>query len=115
MKVVEFTDDGIGIDDGNGNTKNNFVPNADVISLETLVNMMVSKGICSVEELFMLEGRVQELNKKEPKNNFIKIQNNFDRGRFPGLKRSMSKYSWSRRVGTLLFGWKWKKMKKNSI
>ena len=115
MKAVEFTDDGIVFEDGNRNTKINFVPNADVISLETLVNMMVRKGICSVEELFMLEGHVQELNQKETENNFIKIENKYDRGRFPGLKRTMSKYSWSRRLGTLLFGWKWKKMKKNSI
>jgi len=113
MNLVDLNDDGIGIDDRN--TKISFVPNADVISVETLVNMMVRKGICSVEELFMLEGRVQELNQKEVKNNFIKVKNNFDRGRFSGLKRAMSKYSWSRRIGTMLFGWKWKKVKKNSV
>lgn len=113
MKKAEFANDGIGIKLENSNI--HYVPNADVISLETLVHIMISKGICSAEELFMLEGRIQELNQKEEKNNFIPIQNNFDRGRFPGLKRSMSKHSWSRRVGTLLFGWKWKKVKKSSI
>ena len=111
--MTEFANDEIGIKHENLNIR--YVPNADVISLETLVHIMVNKGICSAEELFMLEGRIQELNKKEEKKNFVKIQNNFDRGRFPGLKRSMSKHNWSRRVGTLLFGWKWKKVKKNSV
>lgn len=113
MKMAKFANDESGIKHENSNI--GYVPNADVISLETLVHIMVSKGICSAEELFMLEGRIQELNQKKEKNNFVTIQNNFDRGRFPGLKRSMSKNRLLRRVGTLLFGWKWKKVKKKSI
>jgi len=100
------------IGSGYGLTDMEFVPNADVISLETLVNMLVAKGICTVEELFMLEGRVQELNQKNHTTNIVSIHNQFDRGRFPGLKKAMSKHRWSRRLGTLLFGWKWKKVKR---
>jgi len=108
-KWQERNGNGIGTEDA----APNLVPNADVISLETMVHMLVNKGICTAEELFMLEGRVQELNQKQPKNNFVPIQNQFDRGTFPGLKRAMSKHHWSRRLGSLLFGWKWKKIKKN--
>lgn len=91
----------------------NFVPNADVISLETIVHMIVNKGICTADELFMLEGQVQELNTNDRKNQFVKIQTDFDRGRFPALKKTMSKHRWSRKLGTMVFGWKWKKVKKN--
>ena len=90
-----------------------YVPNADVISLETLVNIMVKKGICTVDELFMLEGRVQQSNKKNDHNNFVPIQNQYHRGKFPSIKKMMSKNKWSRRLGTMIFGWKWKKVKKN--
>lgn len=108
MKTDQFGENGI--EDGNSTIRS--VPNADVISLETMVHMMVNKGICTAEELFMLEGRVQELNQNNKKNNFVSIQNHRDRGRFPALKKAMIKHRWSRRLGTLIFGWKWKKMKK---
>lgn len=107
MKIEEETS---GIE--SNSSKIHYVPNADVISLETIVHMMVNKGICTADELFMLEGNVQELNSNDKKSQFVKIQNNFDRGRFSGLKKTMSKHSWSRKLGTMLFGWKWKKVKK---
>jgi hypothetical protein len=109
-KFVEQSSTGAG--DDNSNIR--YVPNADVISLETMVHILVNKGICTAEELFILEGRVQELNQKDNTKNFMPIQNQFDRGKFPALKRAMSKHHWSRRLGTLLFGWKWKRVKKNN-
>lgn len=90
-----------------------YVPNADVISLETIVHIMVKKGICTIDELFMLERRVQQSNKSNNQSNLVPIQNQYHRGRFPILKKTMSKYKWSRRLGTMIFGWKWKKIKKN--
>lgn len=111
MNAEKFVEQsGIGAGDDESNIK--YVPNADVISLETMVHILVSKGICTAEELFMLEGHVQELNHKNGNKNFMPIQNQRDRGKFPALKRAMSNYHWSRRLGTLLFGWKWKKVKK---
>lgn len=98
------------ISNGNGNAR--YVPNADVISLETIVHMIVNKGICTAEELFLLEGHVQDLNQKDTTNHFVNIQNHYERGRFSALKRLMSKYRWSRHLGTIFFGWKWKKIKK---
>jgi hypothetical protein len=113
MDGVKFVEQSrIGTSEDNSNIR--YVPNADVISLETMVHMMVNKGVCTAEELFILEGRVQQLNQKNNSNNFVPIQNHRDRGRFPALKRAMSKHHWSRRLGTMLFGWKWKKVKKNN-
>lgn len=109
MKTTSIAENGS--EDNAG--KIHFVPNADVISLETIVHIMVNKGICTADELFMLEGNVQELNSADKKTQFVKIQSNFDRGHFSGLKKSMSKHGWSRKLGTAIFGWKWKKVKKN--
>ncbi|HDQ00240.1 MAG TPA: hypothetical protein ENN22_13810 [bacterium] len=90
------------------------VPDADMISMETIVTMLVRKKICTVEELFVLEGQLQEQNQNFHHNNFINIHHNEDRVRFSGLKRKMSRRRWTRRLGTALFGWKWKKVKKSS-
>ncbi len=89
------------------------VPNADTISVETIVTMLVKKNICSAEELFMLEGRIQEQNRLNKKNNFVSIQNNIEHTHHSALKRIMSKRRWTRRLTTALFGWKWKKVKKS--
>ncbi|MDZ7264145.1 MAG: hypothetical protein ONB16_06135 [candidate division KSB1 bacterium] len=103
--------------DGDRNAALNWqiVPNADVISPETIVHVLVNKGICTPDELFSLEGRIQKLNETATSNQVVNIQNQYDRGRFPELKRAMSKHRWSRRLGSFLFGWKWKKVKKNAL
>jgi len=104
------------------------IPNADRISIETIVNLLVKKGICTSDELFRLEQRLNGekgySNHIERKTNFneiangemtfINVNNPYDRGRFPALKRSMSRHRWSRKLGTFIFGWKWKKVKKTS-
>ena len=89
------------------------VPDADVISLETIVNILVKKNICTTEELFMLEGKIQEQNKNSIKNNFVSVKNGDEHSSYSGLKRVMSKRRWTRRLGTALFGWKWRKVKKS--
>ena len=89
------------------------VANADVISLETVINMMVKKNICSVEELFRMEGKIREQNKNLNKANFVSIDSSREHSSHTGLKRIMSKRRWTRRLGTALFGWKWKKVKKS--
>ncbi len=88
------------------------VADADIISLETIVHVLVNKGLCTREELLACEKNVQKQRPVNHQNSYINIKNNHDRGRFPDLKRSMSRHRWSRRLGTLLFGWKWKKVKK---
>lgn len=90
-----------------------WVPNADEISMGTVVNMLIEKGICSADELLALEGKIREQQVYNKSTSIVEIKKNYNRGRFPGLKRIMSKHRWSRRLGTWLFGWKWKKVKKH--
>lgn len=93
----------------------------DEISTESIVNILIQKGICTAGEILELEGTIhnnksfKQVKSGGVKNgaNFINIQNPYDRGKYPGLKRYLSKYHWSRRLGTKLFGWKWRKVKKN--
>ncbi len=90
------------------------VANSDVISLETVINMLVKKNICSVEELFRLEGKVREQNRNLTRTTVVSTENSHNsNSRHHGLKKAMSKHRWTRRLGTALFGWKWKKVKKS--
>ncbi len=96
------------------------VPLADLISLETVVNVLVRKGICTSEELFE-EEKKQKMYKDQVKNVSIahtKKSEHQENGRphkhqSSWLKRKMSKRRWSRTLGTALFGWKCKKVKIN--
>ncbi len=90
-----------------------WVPNAHEISAETVVNMLVSKGICTIDELFEMERRLHDDGGYKSTGSIaVNIENITDRGRFPTLKRKMSKRRWTRKLGSVLFGWKWKKIKK---
>jgi hypothetical protein len=93
--------------------QNDTLADADVISLETIVNILVKKKICTPEELFMLEGRIQEEKRNNKNNDFVSIKNSDNHSSYSGLKRMMSKRRWTRRLGTAFFGWKWKKVKKS--
>jgi len=97
----------------NGTNNSYRMSDADMISLESVITILLKKRICTREELLALEEEFRLDRIEQPKTNYVNIQNVFDRGRFSRLKRSMSKHRWSRRLGTLLFGWKWKKVKKN--
>lgn len=114
-KRQDWNRNGVADGDGSAAIKLQKVPNADVISLETIVHVLVNKGICTADELFALEGSIQQLNQSTATSHVVNIHNQYDRGRFPELKRAMSKHRWSRRLGSLLFGWKWKKVKKNTL
>lgn len=106
---------GVADDDESAALKLKTIPHADVISLETIVHVLVNKGICSADELFALESNIQHASHSTATNQIVNIHNQYDRGRFPELKRAMSKHRWSRRLGSFLFGWKWKKVKKNAL
>ena len=96
------------------NAEKNWVPNANEISIATVVNLLVAKGICTADEIFITEGKIRDEKVYNNSNNsYINVNNPYDRGRFPGLKKSMSKRRWSRKIGSLLFGWKWKRVKVN--
>lgn len=92
----------------------NWVPHANEISVEALVNMLVKKGVFSADELFQLEGQIRDENIYKQETGFINInQRQQSNGPINSLKRKMGKKRWTRRLGTFLFGWKWKKVKKS--
>lgn len=93
-------------------------PIADVVSLQSIVNVLIRKGICTPEELYEEEQRrrheaeavpapvVRTTSTRKPDNGYQKRKSSW-------IKRKMSKHRWSRRLGTMLFGWEWKKVKSN--
>lgn len=93
------------------------VPIGDLISLETVVNIMLNKGLCSEKELLDEERRLRDIEGHRHDSHFRNIDERgsatqqWDRPQHP-LRKMFSKYRWSRRVGTAIFGWKWKKVKK---
>ena len=87
---------------------------ADEISREKLLQMLLKKGGATADEMVKLEERIKEVKAQQQNISFVKIKNPYDRGKFPSLKRVMSKNRWSRKIGTQIFGWKWKKVKKVS-
>ncbi|RMF62322.1 MAG: hypothetical protein D6743_12235 [Calditrichaeota bacterium] len=95
------------------------LPIADIISLETVVNLLVDKGICTLEELYEEEWKRRRHLDGSKGQAYVNVGRD---GRESGnmrshsdrqdwLKKKMIKRRWSRRLGTWLFGWQWKKVK----
>jgi len=89
-------------------------------SLETVVRLLIRKGVLTADELAreVAEQRKREI---EQHAQFVwalaeqkaREHHSSHRGyRRPRswLKRVMAKRRWTRRLGTFLFGWKWKKV-----
>ena len=80
--------------------------------------MLVKKGICSVEEIFMLEGRIRDKNEDFKRENYTQVkemsQVQSNKQSHSKMKKLFGKYHWTRKVGHSLFGWKWKKVKRSS-
>ena len=102
-----------------------------LISLQALIDMLVAKGIVTPEELSQAEmehrQKVQQqlwhenptgAEKRSVNYSYYSITTRSGRssksGQLRWLKRKMSKRRWTRRLGTFLFGWKWKKMSKET-
>jgi hypothetical protein len=101
------------------------VPHADLISLQAVVTVLVKKGIVTAEELYEIEKQIRTERREalaapvvsipskpnptsQPSHNKTRTHHHRD----SGLKRIMSKRRWTRRLGTFLFGWQWKKVKR---
>ena len=86
-------------------------PLADTISVSTLVNLLLQKGILSVDELLEEESRTlqwqHETTKDAAKNKFHILPTI----KWRWLQRLMCKRHWSRVLGTRIFGWRWKKVR----
>ena len=95
---------------------------ADIVSLETVVNVLVRKGLCTPDELFDEERKRREYQAKVKDISIVTTESTSKQAdsRKNGksrrktqtwLKGKMSQKRWSRRVATSLFGWEWKKVK----
>jgi hypothetical protein len=98
--------------------KNEFVPQVDSISPETVINMLVRKGICTADELFILEGQIREKKSIAQQVEYVRIkqtnENQVTLEKWLGLKRVFVRYHWTRWLGAKLFGWRWKKVKRST-
>ncbi|MFQ5769677.1 MAG: hypothetical protein ACE5HX_04015 [bacterium] len=91
----------------------------DLVSLETVVNILVRKGVCTTQELFEEEKKRHEYNSQVKDISLVHTDRNVKtnqegkshKRKQNWLKRKMSKRRWTRRLGTRLFGWQWKKIK----
>ena len=111
-------------DDGDGKEKSdssqNF-PLAEIVSLESLINVLLRKGICTPEELYQEEQRRRQGTDERQDIPVARTDRPRDsdngheseRRHSSWLKRKMSKRKWTRRLGTALLGWRWRKVKIN--
>jgi hypothetical protein len=94
-------------------------PISDVVSLETLVSVLIQKGVCTEEELFELERHRREYGQTFKQIKIVQtevsdplhLQREELRKKQNWVKRKMSRHRWSRYLGTKLFGWHWKKIR----
>ena len=90
----------------------------DKISVESLVAVLVRKGLCSEAEVLAEENLRRAESGRLEDSQYVRIDNDdvdaehWDRPQHP-LRKVFAKYRWSRRFGTAIFGWKWKKLKKD--
>jgi hypothetical protein len=110
------------------------------VSLEAVVNVLIKRGLCTENELLMEENRLHAQNERltqenrlytqhetTPQLDFTPVQiqhEDYEHGQiqhesyehkrhdYNRLRRWASKHQWSRRLGTLLFGWKWHRRKR---
>jgi len=102
------------------------VVHGDLISLEAVVSLLVKKGVLTTAELYDEEAQIRAEKEKAPPSYVVAIPGESDSSRQQNgsshrghrhhrhgwLKRKMSKRRWTRRLGTRLFGWQWKKVKR---
>ncbi len=82
-------------------------PLADTISLRTVVNLLLRKGVVTVQELLDEESR--NLAWGDESAAVKRAEGRPQRTR--ALQRLMSKHRFTRRLGTWLFGWRWKRVR----
>lgn len=90
------------------------------VSVEALINVLIKRGLCTANELLAEENRLHAWRATTPSLDFTPVQIQRESHARPShkpqagnrLRRLASKRQWSRRLGTLLFGWKWHRRKK---
>jgi hypothetical protein len=93
-------------------------PIAEIVSMESVVNLLISKGFCTPEELWEQEKRSRIQFEETLKTPVVSTrldtpahENSFHVTSHSWLKRKMSKHKFTRRLGTRIFGWQWRKVK----
>lgn len=89
----------------------------DQLSLEAVVNILVQRGICTETELLTEEKRLRAVRQTMAGLAFIPVQTKHTghahQKEHSALRHWASRHRWSRRLGSALFGWKWRKIKNN--
>ncbi len=89
----------------------------DKISLEAVINVLVQQGLCTEEQLAAEESRLRAIRRTITGLHFVPVNVKGRRSQLPehgphSLRRWASQRRWARKLGTFLFGWKWKKHQK---
>jgi hypothetical protein len=87
----------------------------DEVSLAAVIQILLQRGICTEAELLTEESRLRLLQETTPRAAFTPAQiprEHHHQHDHKLLRRWAAKYSWSRKLGTLIFGWKWHRKKR---
>lgn len=89
----------------------------DQLSLEAVINVLVQRGMCTEEELVTEEKRLRAVRQTMAGLAFVPVQTKHSapthHKEYSALRHWASRHRWSRRLGSTLFGWKWRKIKHN--
>lgn len=89
------------------------VPGANEISTETLVTILVNKGICTKDELLAIEHKIRDEQQLQKQIAYEHLKH-AKKGKSGNswLRRQFAKSRLGRTLGTALFGWRWKRVKR---
>jgi hypothetical protein len=99
------------------------VNNLEQVSLAAVIQILIKRGLCTEAELLAEENRqrstnVSDVGLRTSDAYFTPVQTHSERERHRHrhadgnrLRRWAAQYSWSRKLGGLLFGWKWHRKK----
>jgi hypothetical protein len=75
------------------------------ISTATVVKLLISKGVLSLQEILDEEKKTRSHSVSHPTAEAILTGHHKNRG----IRKLAAKHRWSRRLTTTLFGWQWRK------
>jgi hypothetical protein len=92
------------------------------VSLAAVIQVLIQRGICTEAELLAEQNRLETLDfgprTVEAATHFTPVQTHSERERHRHrhedgnrFRRWAAQYAWSRKLGGLLFGWKWHRKK----
>lgn len=87
----------------------------DEVSLTAVIQVLLQRGLCTEAELLAAENRLRSLRETTGRATFTPVQIPHEHHHHHDpklLRRWAAKYWWSRKLGTMLFGWKWHRKKR---